>query len=97
MIITKDFADGARLLTEANAGETDKDPMNRGTKALRDIADDLATLKVATITSADAAAAAGDPPTKAEFDVVVTLINEIKTKLNAIAAGTILTTKGSWD
>jgi hypothetical protein len=41
------------------------------------------------ITSAVAVAAAGDPPTQAEFNVVVTLLNEIRTKINAaiLAAG----------
>ncbi len=34
------------------------------------------------ITSADAAAAAGTTPTKAEFDAVVTLANELKADLN---------------
>lgn len=34
------------------------------------------------ITSADAAAAAGTAPTKAEFDAVVTLANELKADLN---------------
>lgn len=34
------------------------------------------------ITSADAAAAAGAAPTKAEFDAVVTLANELKADLN---------------
>lgn len=34
------------------------------------------------ITSADATAAAGAAPTKAEFDAVVTLANELKADLN---------------
>lgn len=34
------------------------------------------------ITSADAATAAGTAPTKAEFDAVVTLANELKADLN---------------
>lgn len=34
------------------------------------------------ITSADATAAAGEAPTKAEFDAVVTLANELKADLN---------------
>ena len=37
---------------------------------------------VAAVSSAKAIAAAGDAPTKAEFDAVVTLCNELKTKLN---------------
>lgn len=37
----------------------------------------------ASVASADAAAAAGDTVTKAEFDAVVTLLNEVKKQLNA--------------
>ena len=36
------------------------------------------------ITSADATAAAGSAPTKAEYDAVVTLVNELKTKVNLL-------------
>ena len=36
------------------------------------------------ITSADAAAAAGAAPTKAEFDAVVALANELKADLNKL-------------
>lgn len=36
------------------------------------------------VTAANAAAAAGTAPTKAEFDVVVTLANQLKTTVNAI-------------
>lgn len=32
----------------------------------------------------DAAAAAGDAPTKAEFDAAVTLLNELKAKYNGL-------------
>lgn len=39
-----------------------------------------------TATSADAEAAAGTAPTKAEFDAVVTLLNELKAKYNALVA-----------
>ena len=35
-------------------------------------------------TSADAAAAAGTAPTKAEFDAVVTLLNELKADYNKL-------------
>ncbi len=38
------------------------------------------------IASANAAAAAASPPTKAEFDVVVTLVNETKTVVNDLLA-----------
>ena len=45
-------------------------------------------VKVARVTalvaSADAAAAAGEAPTKAEFDKVVALANELKAQLNAM-------------
>ena len=37
---------------------------------------------VSAVASADAAAASGDAPTKAEFDAVVTLLNECKRQLN---------------
>jgi hypothetical protein len=60
---------------------------------LEGIADDLAAGTAATTAAADAVAAVGDPPTKAEFDAVVTLVNEIKTKLNAVAATSLKTTK----
>ena len=36
------------------------------------------------VTAADAAAAAGTAPTKAEFDAVVTLVNELKVKHNKL-------------
>ena len=36
------------------------------------------------VASADAKAAAGDAPTKAEFDALVALANELKKKLNSI-------------
>ena len=37
---------------------------------------------VSAVASADAAAAAGEAPTKAEFDAVVKLVNELKTQVN---------------
>ena len=36
------------------------------------------------VTAADAVAAAGAAPTKAEFDAVVTLVNELKAKHNKL-------------
>ena len=39
-----------------------------------------------TAASADATAAASTAPTKAEFDAVVTLLNELKAKYNALVA-----------
>ena len=53
--------------------------------ALRDVADDLSDLQVATITTADADGTYGTE----ERD----LINEIKTALNAVAGATLRTTK----
>lgn len=44
------------------------------------------------VTAADAAAAAGSAPTKAEFDAVVTLANELKAKYNALATKLSATT-----
>lgn len=41
---------------------------------------------VAAVSAADATAAAGDTVTKAEFDAVVTLCNELKAKLNSALA-----------
>ena len=40
----------------------------------------------AKVTAANAAAAAGTAPTKAEFDAVVTLANELKAKYNALVS-----------
>lgn len=54
--------------------------------ALRDIADDLVALKPARIAAADATAAYG-PGEQA-------LLNELKAKVNALAAAVIKTTKG---
>lgn len=39
-----------------------------------------------TVTSANAVAAASTAPTKAEFDAVVTLVNELKADMNALVA-----------
>jgi len=39
-----------------------------------------------TVSATDGSAAASTAPTKAEFDAVVTLANEIKAKLNALVA-----------
>lgn len=48
-----------------------------------------ADIKVAarTVSAADAVAAAGATPTKAEFDAVVTLVNELKGDHNALVTG----------
>jgi len=85
--IPKNFGDGGAHLAPEGAGTP-------GLKTiLDDIADDLAAGKAAEITTADAVAAAGAAPDKAEFDAVVDLVNEIKTALNAVDATTIKTTK----
>lgn len=39
---------------------------------------------VASVASADGVAAAGATPTKAEYDVVVALVNELKAQVNAL-------------
>ena len=41
---------------------------------------------VSAVASADAAVAAGSAPTKAEFDAVVALVNELKTQVNDLIA-----------
>ena len=52
----------------------------------------LGSMKASTskVTAADAAA--GSAPTKAEFDAVVTLANELKAKYNALATKLSATT-----
>jgi len=61
--------------------------------ALRDVADDLDALAPDAVAAPAAAPAAGDPPTAAEFNAVVTLVNELRDKVNAMAAVTLKTTK----
>lgn len=86
--IPENFGEGgANLAPQGAAGEPTL------ALTLRDIADDLDGLQVATITSPNPVVAVGGTPTKAEFDPVVTLVLEMKTKLNAIAAATLKTTK----
>lgn len=43
--------------------------------------------KVTSLKKADATAAVGANPTKAEFDKVVVLVNEIKTLINSMCNG----------
>lgn len=78
----------AAIKTTFGEGGSGLSPRGQGTPtlatALREIADDLAGLKVAEITSADAT----------DLASAITLVNEIKTALNAIYAYTITTTKG---
>ena len=52
--------------------------------AMRDVADDLANSRPATIASADAS----------DLATAQTLVNEIKAALNAATGTTLLTTKG---
>ena len=82
--ISKRFGSGGANLTPASKPSL--------ADTLRDIADDLATVQVDAITAPAGVVAAGASPTKAEFDAVVTLINEIRTKINAGAAA-LKTTK----
>lgn len=85
--ISKRFGSGgANVAPGGNAGSPSL------SDALRDIADDLAAVQVDAITAPVATVAAGASPTKAEFDAVVTLVNEIRTKINAGAAA-LKTTK----
>ncbi|HET6495522.1 MAG TPA: hypothetical protein VFH61_09190 [Thermoleophilia bacterium] len=58
---------------------TSNEPINLGDEL------ELKSYKVATIASPDGAAAAGAAPDAAEHLVLVTLLNEIKAALNAIA------------
>jgi hypothetical protein len=54
-------------------------------EALRDVADDLAALKPTTVTAADAGATYGAPEQA--------LLNELKAKVDAMAAAVLKTTK----
>ena len=76
--IKESFGTGFAGLSPTGAGT----PTLAG--ALRDIADDLANGKSASIVSADAS----------DLATAITLVNEIKDALNAVLAITILTTKG---
>jgi len=93
MQIDEHFCDGHKWNTHAfephGGGKT---PLIRGTQAMRDVADDLATLTPAAITTAAAPAAAG-VYTQVDIQAMVDLLNEIRTVLLAISSGTILTTK----
>lgn len=88
-IIRTNFGEGgANLAPGGAAGDPDL------ATTLRDIADDLDALQPAAVTSPNATAAVGANPTKAEFDAVVTLVNELKARVNSPAAATLKTTKG---
>ena len=84
--ISKRFGSGGANLTPASRPSL--------ADALRDIADDLATVQIDALTAPAAAVAAGAAPTKAEFDAVVALVNELRTKVNAAAAA-LKTTKAA--
>lgn len=60
---------------------------------LRDIADDLASCKGATI-AAPALLAFTDPPSAAEMALLRTLVNEIRSALITTAGTSLLTIKG---
>lgn len=75
--ISKRFGSGGGNLTPAST------PSLAG--ALRDIADDLAALKPTTVAAADAGAAYGAAEQA--------LLNELKAKVNALAAVVLKTTK----
>lgn len=77
---------GANLVSGGGAG----DPSLATT--LRDIADDLAGLKGATIAS-PALLAFTDPPAAAEMALLRTLVNEMRAAMIATAGATLLTTK----
>lgn len=78
--ISKQFGSGGANL--APGGSAGKPSL---AEALRDVADDLAALKPTVVAAADAGAAYG----AAEQ----TLLNELKAKVNALAAVVLKTTK----
>ena len=57
-----------------------------------EVTDELKLGSMKASTSKVTAAAAGSAPTKAEFDAVVTLANELKAKYNALATKLSATT-----
>jgi len=77
----------AAIKEDWGRGQRELDPIDgaepTAATVLRDIADDLGTLQIPTITSPDAT----------DLASAQTLVNEIKNKLNAIAAAAIKTTK----
>ena len=79
--ISKRFGSGGANLVPGGAGG-----QPALADALRDIADDLASLKLAPVAAADATAAYGAGEQA--------LLNELKAKVNAIAAVVLKTTKG---
>ena len=78
--ISKRFGSGgANLAPGGSAGQPTL------AEALRDVADDLAALKPTTVAAADAGAAYGAAEQA--------LLNELKAKVNALAAAVLKTTK----
>ena len=61
---------------------------------LRDVADDFDDMQLTTAATADGVYAAGANPTKAEYDALVDLVNELKGIVNAQAAASLRTLKG---
>jgi hypothetical protein len=94
--IKADYGQGAT--SDESVGSANHPPL---AEVLRDIATDLATVDLASVETIAAAdlAAFTDPPDALEMAALRTLVNEIKTKINAAAtakaaAGAILTIKG---
>jgi hypothetical protein len=84
-------ADASQSVTQVQFVDDNGQPTDIGGGNAYTLPDASATVKgginqavaVADVASADAAAAAGDAPTKAEFDALVTLANELKKQFNA--------------
>ena len=91
--VRDDYGSGGAGLNGPGAATALHRPIS---EVLRGLVDDDDAALPAAIASADGVAAAGANPTKAEYDVVVTLVNEIKASLNAAitAAGTKSVIKG---
>ena len=77
--ITKRFGSGGANVVPGGAGGE-----LTLTEALRDVADDLAALQTPAIASPDAT----------DLPSAITLVNELKAKLNAIHAAVLKTVKG---
>lgn len=85
--IKSDYGDGGAQLTPGASGTPSLATVLRG------VADDLAGVKGATI-AAPATLAFTDPPSAAEMALLRTLVNEMRTALNAAAATSLKTVKG---
>ena len=77
--VTKRFGSGGANVVPGGAGG---EPTLA--EALRDVADDLAALQIPAIASPDAT----------DLPSAITLVNELKAKLNAIHAAVLKTVKG---